>query len=138
MLAARGGLHRLVVDAGVGHADAQTREGVDCAAFQLEHPVRLAEHRGLVEIGAARVGDGRDAHLPVPGVGQPLEPHDAGLPQALGVGHDVRLRHRHEVCRAEEFADLDLVLDGGPGHEAHFAGQHRALFLVQLHHISPG
>jgi hypothetical protein len=40
-----------------------------------------------------------------------LEPFDSGFTERLGVGHDVRLGHRHEVARAEVAPDLDLMFD---------------------------
>ena len=46
---------------------------------------------------------------------QALEPGDARLAQALGVGHDVRLADGHEIGRIEELADGDLVARGPTG-----------------------
>src|SRR3982750_4787972 len=57
----------------------------------------------------------------------------AASPEALGVGHDVRLRHRHEVRRAEEFADLDLVLQGLLMDCALFAGEDVLLLAGEPH-----
>jgi hypothetical protein len=64
---------------------------------------------------------------------QRLEPGDARLAQALGVGHDVRLRHRHEIGGAEELAHLDLVLERALRRRAVLARQHRSFEIVQLH-----
>ena len=96
---------------------------------------RLAEERGFREIGAARVGDRRDAHAAAAFVrrGEAFQPAHAGLAQALGVGHDVGLRHGDEVLRAEELADLDLVLEREPGHRAELSGEDASLFFAQPH-----
>ena len=82
------------------------------------------------EIGAARIRDGRDAHPPLLGrqARHALEPLDAGDAERLGVGHDVGLRHRHEILGAEIVSDLDLMLDRPLRRRAECAGAHR-LFL---------
>ena len=113
-LAARGRLDGLVVDAGVGHQDAEARERGDGAALELQHPARVLQHRGLREVGAARIGDRGHAHRGAFVARAPRPSSTPGSPEALGVGHDVRLRHRHEVRGAEEIADPDLVLDRAP------------------------
>ncbi len=68
-------------------------------------------------------------------VGKRLHPLDARFAEALGVGHDVRLRHRHEVRGAEEIADPDLVLDRAPHRVPELARLHGALHVVQSHLI---
>ena len=95
----------------------------------------LAKKRRLGEVGAARIGDGRNAHLPLTlgGSGESFQPAHAGFAEAFGIGHDVRLRHRHEILGAEELADLDLMLQRLPSNRAGFAGQDILLFVVQLH-----
>ena len=63
-----------------------------------------------------------------------FQPAHAGLAEALGVGHDVRLRHRHEIRRAEELADLDLMLRApaaGPGRAC--PARMSLLFVIQPH-----
>ena len=137
MLAARRRLDGLVVDAGVGHRDAELDEGRDRAPLQVEHRGGLAEHAGFREVGAARIGDGRDAHAALAGrrLGEPLEPAHAGLAEAFGVGHDVRLRHRHEIGGAEEIADRDLVAQRLLRDRAVLAGENVLLFVVQFHSV---
>jgi hypothetical protein len=87
------------------------------------------------EIGAARIGDGRHANpaLAFARCRKSLEPFHAGLAQAFGVGHDVGLRHRHEVGGIEEFADLDLVLQRKLRHRTGLAGKNVLLFVVEFH-----
>ena len=65
------------------------------------------------EVGAARIGDGRNAHASLlrRQARQVFEPFDPGRAERLGIGHDVGLAHRDEVARAEIASDLDLVLD---------------------------
>jgi hypothetical protein len=135
VLVQRRRLHRLVVDAGVGHHHAELDEGGDDALFQREHGRGLAEERGLGEVGAARVGDRRDAHAAAAFLrrGEAFQPAHAGLAEALGVGHDVGLGDGDEVLRAEELTDLDLVLEREPGHRAELSGEDAALFLAQSH-----
>jgi hypothetical protein len=50
------------------------------------------------EVGAARIGDGRNAHPPLlrRQAGHAFEPLDPGHPERLGIGHDVGLGHRHD------------------------------------------
>ena len=38
-----------------------------------------------------------------------------------------------EVLRAEELADLDLVLEREPGHRAELSGEDASLFVAQPH-----
>src|SRR3954464_4965184 len=135
VLVPRRGLHRLVVDAGVGHHHAQLHEGRDGALFQRKHRRGLAEERGVGEVGAAGVGDRRNAHVAAAFLcrGEAFQPAHAGLAEALGVGHDVGLGHGDEVFRAEDLADLDLVLEREPGHRAELSGEDAALFLAQPH-----
>ncbi len=65
------------------------------------------------EIGAARIGDGRNPYAAlIGGQARPaLQPFDAGRPERFGVRHNVGLRDRYEVARAEIAADLDLMPD---------------------------
>ena len=135
VLAAHGRQDGLVVDAGVGHQHAQRLEGGDGASLDGGHRVGLLEALVGGEIEPARVGDGGDAHAPL-SLGrrrQPFEPGDAGLAQALGVGHHVRLADGHEVGRIEELADGDLVTHGPLAHGPQLARQHGPLFLGQAH-----
>jgi hypothetical protein len=62
MLAAHRRHDGLIVDAGVGHQNAERFEGHDRASFEVEHPCRLPEPVGRRKIGAARIGNGRNAH----------------------------------------------------------------------------
>ncbi len=72
----------LVVDAGVGHQDAERLERGDRAPLQFDHPGLLLEPVRGGEIGAARIGDGRDAHPPLlrRQARHALQPFDAGDP----------------------------------------------------------
>src|SRR6185436_8415193 len=105
------------------------------APLEVHHPVRLPELLRLGEIGAARIGDGGNAHRP-PAVlrrRELLQPAHARLTQAFRVGHDVRLRHRHEVPGAEKAADLDLVLERESRDLALLPGEDRLLFVSEPH-----
>ena len=133
VLAARGRLDRLVIDAGVGEHDAQASEGRDGPALELEAPRGLLEHARLREIRSTRVCDCRHAHH---GVLQRFQPAHARLAEAFAVGHDVRLRHRHEIRGAEELAHLDLMLDRLLHCAPVLAREHGALEIVQIHSIS--
>ncbi len=135
VLVARRRLDGLVVDAGVGHRDAQPLERGNRAPFEIEHRPRLAQPIGVREIGAARIGDrgNADAPLSFGRRGQSLEPDDAGFTETLGIGHDVGLRHRHEIRSAEEFSHLDLMLQGGLRNRTGLAGQDVLLFVAEFH-----
>src|SRR6516164_5881593 len=126
---------RLIVDAGVRHQHAERFERSDRAAFECEHPRLLLEPGCLREIGAARSGDCRYAdaafafreHDPV------FQPFHAGTAERFRIGHDMRLRDRHEIRRAEIAADPDLMLDRPLPQRAEFAAAHRQFFVAQLH-----
>src|SRR5207302_837149 len=80
-----------------------------------------------------------DAHLlPILGRDKALEPAHAGLAEAFGVCHDVRLRDWHEIRRSEEFADLDLVLQGLLQDRTTLARKNMLLFVVELHRSQSG
>src|SRR4029453_5785462 len=85
--------------------------------------------------GAARMGGGGNAPAPrLPR--QPreaLEPFDSGFTERLGIRHDVRLGHRHEVARAEIVSDLGLMLDRPLRRLAALAGPQRFFFGRELH-----
>ena len=101
----------LVIDAGVGHQHAKSAQCRDRPPFERRHPLALAEPAIDGEIDAARVGDRRHPHPPL-GLGcggEPFQKAHPGFAQGFGVGHDVRLRHRHEIGGIEELADRDLV-----------------------------
>ena len=53
-------------------------------------------------------GDGWNAHksLMFGGRSKSFQPAHTGLAKALGIGHDMRLRHRHEILGAEKLANL--------------------------------
>ena len=65
--------------------------------------------------------------------GKPLQPAHAGFAEAFCIGHDVGLRHRHEIRGTEEVADLDLVLQCLLRKRTDLAGQNILLFVVELH-----
>ena len=50
------------------------------------------------DVGAAGVGNGWNTHLwlALGGYGQLLQPTHASFTEAFGIGHDVRLCHRHK------------------------------------------
>src|SRR5262249_23962855 len=98
-------------------------------------PRGLLERCRLCEVRAARVGDRGDAHAALFArmAGELLQPGNAGLAQALGVGHDVRLGNAHEIRCAEELPDLELVLERELAHRPQLAGEHGALLVVELH-----
>ena len=56
--------------------------------------------RGSVMVGT------RTLPLTLGGSSKSFQPAHAGFAKAFGIGHDVRLRHRHEILGAEELADL--------------------------------
>ncbi len=135
VLAAHRRHDRLVIDAGIGHQDAERLEGVDRALLERGHLVGLAQALVVTEIDAARIGNHRHAHaaLVLRAGRHAFEKFDPGLAERLGVGHDVRLRHRHEIGRVEEAPDLQHVLDRPAARSAEFAGKHRPFFVVQVH-----
>src|SRR5581483_1008829 len=125
----------LIIDAGVGHQHAERLEGGNRPALEVDHPRLLLEpHRGS-EIGAARIGDGRDADAALRRrkTRHPLEPFDTCGAERLGVSHDVRLTDRHEILRTEESANLDLVIDRPGDRRPEFAGAHRLFFTGEFH-----
>jgi hypothetical protein len=135
MLAAGRRQDGLVVDAGVGHQDAKRLQRGDCARLEHRHRLGLAEPLVNLKIKAARIGQGRDAHaaLGLRCGGKAFEKAHAGFAERLGVGHDMGLRHRHEIGRVEEFADLDLVPDRPLPRLAGIAREHRLLFVGEAH-----
>src|SRR6266702_377172 len=60
-LAAQRRHDRLIIDAGIGHQHAKRLEGGNRAALEIEHPRLLLQSLRLRKIGAARVGDARNA-----------------------------------------------------------------------------
>ena len=62
-----------------------------------------------------------------------FQPAHTRLAEALGVGHDVGLRHRHEIRRAEKLADLDLMLQRLLANRALLAGEDLLLLVAQPH-----
>ena len=135
MLAADRRHDRLIIDAGVGHQHAEGAECGDRARFEVAHGLALAEPLVDLHIETARIGQGRDPDPPlaVGGAGEAFEKADTGLAERLGVGHDVRLRDRHEIGRVEELADRDLMRDGPASRFAELAGQHGPLFVAEAH-----
>ena len=87
------------------------------------------------EIGAARVGDGRntDPTLAFCGRSKAFQPLHAGFAEAFGVGHDVGLRHRHEIGGVEELPDLDLVSQRELRQRAGLACKNVPFFVVEFH-----
>src|SRR5204862_8046135 len=65
--------------------------------------------------------------------GEGFEIRDAVFAKVLGVGHDMRLRHRYESGSVEELADRDLVPDRPPPRLAGLPGQHRLFFVGEAH-----
>jgi hypothetical protein len=128
-------LNGLIVDASIGHHDAQFYQGGNGALFQIEHRRGLTQKRGLGKISAPWISDGGNAHTPLPlgRRGESLQPAHARFAEAFRVGHDVCLRHRNEILGAEEIADLYLVLQRLLRNRAEIAGQDMLLFVVQLH-----
>ena len=135
VLAAHRRHDRLIVDAGVGHQHAERLERGDRARFEGAHVFALAEPLIDMHVETARIGQGRDAD-PSFAFGRArkaFEKADAGFAEQLGIGHDVRLRHRYEIGRVEEFADRDLMRDGPASRFAELAGQHGPLFVGKAH-----
>ena len=87
------------------------------------------------EVGATRIGDGRNAHPPLTLRERcdSLEPLHTRGAKRLGIGHDVGLGHRNEVSGAEIFPDLDLMLDCPLNGRAELARPHRLLFVCKPH-----
>src|SRR5439155_25301475 len=100
-------------------------------------PRLLLEPLRLRKIGAARVGDGWNADLAFAlwQLGPAFQPFHAGAAERLGIGHDVRLRHRDEIHRAEIGPDLYLMFDRPLPQRTEFAAAHRPFFVVQLHNF---
>ena len=135
MLAAHRRHDGLVIDAGVGHQHAERLEGGDGALLEIEHPRLMLQLVRGGEVCAARIGDGRNAYAAFRGghLRHRLKPFDARRTERLRVGHDVRLRNRHEVFRAEIRADPDLMLDRPLPRASGLAVAHRFLFVGQPH-----
>ena len=114
----------------------KARNAVDRPLFERRHPLALPKPAIDREIDAARVGDRRHPHPPLRfrRSGEPFEKAHPGLAQELGIGHHVRLRHRHKIGRVEEFADRDLMRDRPTPNRAKIAGQHRPFLVGQSHH----
>ncbi len=130
---------RLIVDAGVGHHEAERLEGGGGAALEVGHRLGLAEALVGGEVDAARVGDGRDADaaLGERHRGEAFEEVDARRPERFRVRHQVDLRDRHAVLGIEEAADLDDLLHGGAARRPFGAGEHRLLVVIELHRVLP-
>jgi hypothetical protein len=62
-----------------------------------------------------------------------FQPFDPGAAERFRVGHEVGLRHRHEIARAEIAADLDLMFDRPLPQRAEFAGAHCRFFVGEFH-----
>src|SRR5437764_15271635 len=92
------------------------------------------------KVGAARVGDGRNADTPLleRERGHALEPLDASHAERFGIRHDMGLRHRHEIARTEITTDLDLMLDRPPRGWAELTGSEGFFFLGQFHLSAEG
>ena len=108
----------------------KARNASDRPHFERRHRRALAEPAIHREVDPARVGYGRHPHPPLGlgGGGEAFEKAHPGLAQRFGVGHEVRLRHPHEIGSVEEFADGDLVGDRPAPRLAEFARQHRTFF----------
>src|SRR6266571_8926988 len=137
VLAAHRRHDRLIIDAGIGHQDAERLEGGNRAALEIEHPRLLLQSLRLRKIGAARVGDARNADLALAlrKLGPAFQPFHTGAAERLGVGHDMGLRHRDEIRRAEIGPDLYLMFDRPLPQRTEFAAAHRLFFVVQLHNL---
>src|SRR2546423_8492597 len=87
------------------------------------------------KVGAARIRDGRNADTPLleRERSHALEPLDASHAERFGVGHDMSLRHGHEIARTEITADLDLVLDRPPRSWAELTAAESFFLLVEFH-----
>ena len=103
--------------------------------LERRHLVGLPEPAVDREIEPARVGDRRypDPPLGLGRAGEAFEKPHTGLAQGFGVGHDVGLRHRHEIRRVEELADRDLVRYRPAPDGPELTGQHRPFFIAQPH-----
>ena len=125
----------LVVDAGVGHEDAQRAHGVDGPLLQGGPLVLLPEPPVGAEVDAAGVGDGGHAHAPfrlaVPR--QRLQVLDPRLPEGFRIRHDVGLADLHEIRGVEHAADAYLQLQRPAPRLAVLSGEHGPLFVVQSH-----
>ena len=139
MLAAHRRHDGLVVDAGVGHQHAERLEGRDGAAFELEHPGLVLELVRGGEIGAARIGDGRNPHAALrrpAGLAQrsshstPATPSDSvsAMMWACDTGT--------KSSAPEIGADLDLMLDRPLHRGPERAGPHRLFVVGQPHRRS--
>ena len=95
----------------------------------------MLQSRRRGKVGAARIGDGGDAHtsLPFRQCGKSFQPLDAGNAERFGIGHDVCLRYRDEIFGTEIPADPHLVLDCPLPPGPRLARQHRAFFVGQTH-----
>ena len=104
--------------------------------FEFQHPGLLFKLIRRRKVRAARIGDGRNANAPLlrRQARHALQPFDAGRAEQLGVGHDVRLAHRHEVARAEIATDLDLMFDRPLCRRAELAGLQRFFLVGQFHY----
>ena len=82
--------------------------------------------RGSVMVGNANT-------CPVRARRQGFQPADTRLTEAFGIGHDVGLRHRHEISGGEKLADLDLMLQRLLADRALLAGEDILLLVGEPH-----
>ena len=125
----------LVVDAGVGHEDAQRAHGVDGALLENGPLVLLPEPPVGAEVDAAGVGDGRNAHPPFRLVvaRQRLQVLDPRLTEGFRIRHDVGLANLDEIGSVEHAADPHLQLQRPTPRLTVLSGEHGPLFVVQVH-----
>ena len=125
----------LVVDAGVGHEDAQRAHGVDGPLLQGGPLVLLPEPPVGAEVDAAGVGDGGNAHPPFRLVvaRQRFDELDPRLAEGFRIAHDVGLADFDEIGRVEHAPDPHLQLQRPTPRLTVLSGEHGPLFVVQAH-----
>ena len=121
----------LIVDAGVGHQDAERAEGLVGAAFQFDKRLVMFNAAISIKIRTTRVGYRRHLHTPFTGgaLRQILQKRHARFTQRFGVRHQMHLRHFNHVRRIKEAAHFDQLLHRPLARFAFGARQQRLLVI---------
>ena len=128
--------NRLIINAGVGHHDADGLAGGDKAAFKCRHFLGLAKRLIMREINAARVSDHRDNNFAAV-AGKVFDKADAGVTNRFRICHHMRLTDWHHINSVKKPANLHLMINGPFLGQAARAGQYGVFFVIQFHVKTP-